>query len=386
MTTETDREALVASPDTQLPGPRTSRRRRRRWPAVVVVVAVAALGTGGWYVIRGRDGSDSTNTSSGLPPATATVTRQALRETQQVDGTLGYGTVYQLASPRKGVVTWLPAEGSTVSRGQPLYTIDNVSVPLLYGSLPLYRTLRDGADDGPDVLELESNLAALGYGGFTVDVHYSDTTADAVAQWQSDNGWPDTGVVKVGDAVVLPATVRISEQKAQIGDSAAPGKPLFAYTNTTRTVTVPLDVADQQLAKVGEKVTVELPDGTDTAGTISSVGTVAQAAPSSSSGTSGATSSDATITVTVTLDRPNSAGTLDQAPVGVNFVSAQRKNVLTVPIAALLALAGGGYGVQVVDGEATRIVAVKTGLFGDTRVEVSGSGLTAGMKVGVPKQ
>jgi multidrug efflux pump subunit AcrA (membrane-fusion protein) len=75
---------------------------------------------------------------------------------------------------------------------------------------------------------------------------------------------------------------------------------------------------------------------------------------------------------------------MDAAAVSVGFVASERKDVLTVPIAALLALAEGGYGVQVVDGNASRIVAVETGLFADGKVEVKGAGLTAGTKVGMP--
>ena len=59
--------------------------------------------------------------------------------------------------------------------------------------------------------------------------------------------------------------------------------------------------------------------------------------------------------------------------------------MLTVPVSALLALKEGGYGVQVVAAGATRIVPVKLGMFADGRVEISGSGITAGTKVGVPQ-
>jgi multidrug efflux pump subunit AcrA (membrane-fusion protein) len=70
--------------------------------------------------------------------------------------------------------------------------------------------------------------------------------------------------------------------------------------------------------------------------------------------------------------------------VDLDFVSQARKDVLAVPVAALLALPNGGYGVQVVQGGATRIVPVKTGMFAAGRVEVSG-GIAQGVMVGVPK-
>jgi multidrug efflux pump subunit AcrA (membrane-fusion protein) len=75
---------------------------------------------------------------------------------------------------------------------------------------------------------------------------------------------------------------------------------------------------------------------------------------------------------------------MNAAAVKVAFTASKRENVLTVPVAALLALAEGGYGVQAVDGTATKIVPVETGLFAGGRVEVSGDGLREGMTVGVP--
>ncbi|SJN12583.1 Putative peptidoglycan binding domain 1 [Leucobacter sp. 7(1)] len=102
------------------------------------------------------------------------------------------------------------------------------------------------------------------------------------------------------------------------------------------------------------------------------------------------------IPVTVTLDTPDDAASIDRATVRVSFTSETREDVLSVPVGALLALPGGGYGVEVVQSgksgsskksgrSGTTQVAVETGLFAGGLVEVSGKGLKAGMKVVVPE-
>jgi len=87
----------------------------------------------------------------------------------------------------------------------------------------------------------------------------------------------------------------------------------------------------------------------------------------------------------MTIANQDALGSLDAAPVDVDFVSDERKAVLAVPVSALLALAKGGYGVEVVDGATTRIVAVNTGMFAAGQVEISGEGIAEGVAVGVPK-
>jgi multidrug efflux pump subunit AcrA (membrane-fusion protein) len=72
---------------------------------------------------------------------------------------------------------------------------------------------------------------------------------------------------------------------------------------------------------------------------------------------------------------------LDQAPVDVGFAVEQRRGVLAVPVKALLARQGGGYAVEVVEHGAHRFVRVDPGLYGDDWVEVTASGLRAGMTV-----
>jgi hypothetical protein len=60
--------------------------------------------------------------------------------------------------------------------------------------------------------------------------------------------------------------------------------------------------------------------------------------------------------------------------------------VLAVPITALVALAGGGYGVWVDAGVARHLVAVSPGLFTDTLVQVTAPGLRVGDRIEVPAQ
>lgn len=338
--------------------------------AAVLVVgagAAAAFGFGG--------AEAQTPARSSLPPATATVTRTTLTQTETVAGTLGYGDPATVAARGGGTVTWLPAEGAAVSRGKTLYEVDDVPVVLLYGSKPLYRPLSPGVE-GEDVKQFEQNLSALGYDGFTVDDEYTSATATAVEEWQEHLGLDETGAVAVGQAVVTAGEIRVAEQKVSVGDQA--NGPVLTYTGTTRIVTVDLEVDKQQLVKKGIAATVELPGGTRVQGTVASVGTVATTATVNNQETT-------TVDVTVTVADQKAFGTLDQAPVDVILQADQRKDVLAVPINALVALAEGGYGLQVVDGSTTRYVAVETGMFAGGKVEVSGDGVTDGLVVGVPK-
>jgi len=337
----------------------------------------------------------------GLPPATAKVTRTTLVETKTVSGTLGYGEAVPVGAAQAGTLTWIAPVGSTVKRGQPLFKVDQRPVVALYGSLPLYRALRAGVK-GTDAKQLEANLARLGYAGFTVDDTYTAATAQAVRSWQADLGLPTTGVVEPGQMVVTPGAVRVAEDTARVGDrlggergGGTGGESVLSYTSTTKAVTVPLEVADRPLAVKGRAVTVTVPGQGPVTGTIAQVGTVATApdqpgsAPAdqtgSAPGASGPTAADARIQVTVTIADQKKLGSLDAAPVDVDFASQQRKGILAVPVAALLALPEGGYGVQVVQGDATRIVPVKTGMFAGGRVEISGEGIAAGVTVGMPK-
>jgi hypothetical protein len=195
-----------------------------------------------------------------------------------------------------------------------------------------------------------------------------------VRRWQKSLGLPRTGVFDSASVVIAPAEVRVASLTAQLGNPASGS--VLAYAGTTRKVTIALDVTLQTLVRPGLPATITLPDGRTLEGRLATVGTVA---------TAGQEPSDpATIEVTVSIADQSTLGRLDQAPVAVSVVSATAENVLTVPVSALVALAEGGYGVQVVEGSAGRYVGVRLGMFADGRVEVSGDGITEGAMVGVP--
>lgn len=280
--------------------------------------------------------------------------------------------------------TALPAMGQIVKQGEALYSVSGIPVPLFYGTVTPWRAFALGMSDGSDVGELSANLVALGFGdGLAQGNHFSSATQAAVERWQASIGAPQTGVVRLGDIVVRPGAVIVTSVTPDVGGSVQPGTPIVKVTSTSRQVTVNLDAAEQAQVKVGDKVTITLPNNSTTAGTVSFVGSVATT-PSSSGGTNNSTP---TIEVDVTLNDPSATGNLDQAPVQVSITTSSVDNALVVPVTALVALSGGGYAVEVVDAHGVhRLVAVTTGLFDDADglVQVMGTGLAAGQRVVVP--
>lgn len=360
------------------PYPVTRGRRGPRW--VAGVVALAVLAGAGWWA-EGHPGLDNDTPAAtpAAPLATALVERQNLNGQTKVSGTLGYGGSATVQSPVSGRVTWLPKAGAVIRRGGRLLAVDNRSVQLFYGSLPPWRDLTEGVDDGPDVKQLERNLVALGYDpdhAITVDEHFSAATTAAVERWQKARGLDRTGRFTTAMPVVfLPWAARVQTLNLSVGGRAAPGGPAFTVTSNDHQVTVDLDVSQQSSIKTGDRVEVVLPDGRRTAGRVSDVGRVAQTKGSAPNETT-------TITVIVALDRPSAGGRLDQAPVDVYVTTQTRRGVLAVPVTALLALKEGGYAVETVGaGGQRRLVGVRLGVFSNGMVEVSGAGLRPGTKV-----
>jgi hypothetical protein len=347
--------------------------------ALTAAVVLAAGGAASAFLVNRSDTSQATNPAAqALPVNTAKVTQQTLKDTETEDGRLGFGPTTSAVNRVAGTVTDVPDSGQELRRGNTVYSIDNVPTTLLYGALPAYRRLTIGTE-GNDVLQLEQNLQAMGYTGFTVDDEYTDATAAAVEEWQEDRGVDETGVVELGSVLFAPGHIRVDSVQAQEGSPLGPNQPVLNYTGTTRAVTVQLDAADQRLATLNAAVTVALPDGKTVAGKIQKVSTVIIPAESQDK------DPETKIEVIVSIADQKAVAAWSSAATDVTFTASERKNVLTVPVAALVALREGGFGVEVTDGTASQYVPVKTGLFASGQVEISGSGIKAGTTVGMPK-
>lgn len=402
---------------------RPKRRRRVIITAAVVIVAAAAAG-GGYYELRQLHNNAPTPAADTDNTALKPVTRQSLSEQTSVDGTLGYSESYTVIVPSDssgssssgssssggssgsgsssgGTFTWLPANGQVVSQGQRLYSVGNSPAVLLYGSVPVYRSLSQGMS-GPDVQQLNNDLVALGDASKSeIDPssdYFGSATATALDKLQSNLGLTQTGTLLVGQAVFQPGAVRVGNVTATLGSPVRPGSPVLTGTSDTRQAVAQVDPTQLPDVSVGAHVSITLPNNDTTPGVVTSIGTTVSSSSSGSSGSSGSSDSNSnsssnsssapatTVDVDIRLTHPAAAGNLDQAPITVNITTSTVNNVLAVPTDALISEPS-GYGVEVAGPNNTRhVVPVTLGLFDDSAglVQVSGKGLTAGQQVVVP--
>jgi multidrug efflux pump subunit AcrA (membrane-fusion protein) len=198
--------------------------------------------------------------------------------------------------------------------------------------------------------------------------------------WQEANDQERTGKLSLGSVLFAGGDLRVGTLTASVGTQVAPGAELFEATGTSQVVSMDLRLDDQQLAVIGNPVTVRLPGGKETTGTITSVGT-----PTETEDPTG--QQQTVIPVVVSLDSPKEAGAFQEASVTVDIPSERRADVLSVPVGALIAITPEQFGVEVVGADgATYQVPVTTGLFAGGRVEISGDDVEAGQRVVVPQR
>lgn len=368
-------------------------RRRPLLVGAIAILAAVAIAVPAFALLGGSDGSEGSDGSTG-GGALATVRQGALTSQVYANGTLGYeaqpdGSAYAVVNQASGLFTALPDNGEVVGCGRILYRVDEDPVLLLCGRIPAYRSLYEGME-GPDVRVLNRNLVQLGYASEEeIDPEsdeFGSAAAYALEELQEAAGLEETGSLELGEAVVLPGPLRLTGTSVALGTTAQPGSTIASATSTRRRVEVDLEAAQGGDVEVGDKARVTLPGNRSTAGVVSRIGAVASAEEEPEAGGE-SESSAATLPVYIRLEHPRDLGKLDQAPVQVEITTGKVKDALSVPVTAVQAKAGGGYAVEVVDGQgAHRLVAVDVGMSDQASglVAVEGKGLAAGDRVVVP--
>jgi peptidoglycan hydrolase-like protein with peptidoglycan-binding domain len=344
--------------------------RRKRLVVGAVVVAVLAAGFVTVVEIGGNplsaadsdsdDSSDEASTGDSRDELdTVGIERGDLTSSSEFTGELGFGDTWPLSLTADGIVTGARPLGTVVDFGESLIEIDDRRVFLVEGDVPMFRDLELTSPRvaGGDVAQLQRFLIAQGFdrdGTLEADGVFDSDTRRAVIDWQEATWQQNTGRVTRSDMVFNPEPLRIAGEQ-RIGS-------VFEQLEVTAwepTVTVDVANRDRQLLTVGTPVTVEFGDGTSVEGTVSEQISVPQ--------DDGSTQARSTI-------EPHGDVPGEPGQVTISVDATLASDVLIVPVGALLALAEGGYAVEVLDGAGgTQLVGVDVGEILDGKAEVNGA-------------
>lgn len=346
--------------------------RKRRAPWIIAAAGLIAAGAVAAVLLVPRPSASANQQPAELKVETAEVTRGDLVERVRVKGSLGFAGASEVGTGINGTITALSPRDSVIDRGGELYRVDDRPVILMFGALPMWRDFADGMEDGPDVLQLEQNLAALGFFTREPDKEFAGSTELAIEKWQKSLGLEQTGRIELGRIEFASGAVRIAEHTAKVGDMA--GAAVLTASGTEKRVSAFIAPNLKEVAAVGAIVSITLPDGTATEGTVLEQGTPVE----KDDGMGGKAMK---LPITVSLNDPAAAEAYNDVSVSVMLSLVKSSDVLRVPVLALLAQAGGGFAVEKLDKAGSTLVPVELGAFADGLVEIVDGALAEGDKI-----
>lgn len=326
----------------------------------LVVTAGAVLGAVAASPGDGTDPTDPTGVDEAAAgePATASVVVDDLTAEYQATADVTHGDPWTLPLDVAGIVTAAPEPGDVVDSGGEIVRVDERPVHLGRGDTPMYRELRLVGErlTGDDVAAVQRFLLDAGFddgGAMTVDGEFGPATRDALRDWQDSVGLDDTGRIGPDDLVLAGGPLRI-DRAPRIGTRF----DAIEVTGASALVELDLAAEERRDLPVGAGVELEVADGSVVAGTVTD--------QRREIGGDGSPQYHTVIETATDLDP-------DESSVIVRRTVVEADDVLVVPTSALLAVAEGGFALEVVGaGGSTHLVAVEVGAVVDARAEVSG--------------
>ena len=336
--------------------------------AATVLVGAGVAATSTDLLASGAETAAEPGDVSGSALTTATVERGDLSAQREFKATVSFGEAWAVNTSAAGTITQRHAIGTVVNFGEMLARIDHKPLFLGEGGMPMYRELyrlASGTRDeygnrldlitGYDVAHLQTFLLAAGFdadGKLEVDGVFDTVTEKAVKAWQKAVGLPVSGRVDDSQLVFSPEPLRIVSD-SRIG-ATFDG---IEVNSVEATVLVETSNRDRAALPLGAEVQVTLADQTELSGVVTD--------QKQATGDDGSPVWRTTIVPGDEL--PGDAST---ATVTVTEVLAE--DVLHVPVGALLALAEGGFAVEVPSGAGSTLVAVEVGEVLDGRAAITG--------------
>ena len=299
------------------------------------------------------------------------VRRGDLSETKESTASIAYGDGWDAPFDAQGTVTRRHEVNRVVSSGEPLIWLNTNPVILARGDLPMYRTLSLAGTKvehhlkGDDIQQLQNFLLEQGHpdkGRLTEDGIFGASTKRAVVEWQKANGLKGSGSVDRSQIMFHPEPVRIASSP-QLGS----GFTSLRISEAKQKITASFDRKSQQFLPVGGKVQLDVA-GQAVDATIEKVESVVNDQGESS------------LSASLSVGNP--------VPEGMTRVKASvsRKtatDALLIPVRAIVALAGGGYAVEVDTASGAELRRVELGAIADDLVEIAGD-IVEGESVVVP--
>jgi len=353
-------------------GLETPRRRPWLWTGLGVLLA-GAIFSAGWAAQAVSAPPDDLVNDDAV--ATVAVSSGTLRSFLDVTVTASFSVSSTAMNRRAGTVTSLDfSAGASLEAGQTAYTVDLAPVSVAQGTIPMYRSLSEGAK-GEDVAQLQRLLKELGYFASDAFGEFGPLTRSAVKRWQEASGEEPTGLVDIGRLVFveeLPTRVNPLAE-FQVGDVVSGNEYAFDVLDAGVTFTAGLTENQARQIAPGQVVEITSPTASTWVG---ETGTV----------TVDHESGGYLVSVVPVDDAPLCGEGCESLPPDESGVTLRGRIVLQaeangalVPTAAIISLGDGTAAVVGVDGDPIQITVI-AGANGQSLVE----GVAIGTEVRAP--
>ena len=219
-----------------------STQRRNRTVGYVLAGAVA-LAIVAWIAgdqIRSPAQIAAETAAPAASAITVPVEQRVLSSEVIVRGTVRYGSPQPVVlatselkqtsgGPTESIVSKRPRNGRRFGEGTVVMSVSGRPVFVLRGAQPSHRDLGPGSR-GPEVRQLESALARIGFSPGPIDGRYDGETAAAVAKWYESSGWAPFGPtdaqlerLRSAEAAAAAARDAFLQSRVSIQDAATRG-------------------------------------------------------------------------------------------------------------------------------------------------------------------